>query len=165
MKRWKLSPDKGPVLTPSRQKICSKVCLTVVVPAAEEPVTAMIGWRADMAGYDFGRVKRCGGADKTQRPRRETRSAFAPPWRLRAAAVGGVSSWCVITGDALDFVLFEPRMTDALNALPGCRSRIRWRPVVAAPPACLDDEAHRVGLGTSGAACRPCRRFSRPSGT
>src|SRR5579862_132101 len=32
----------------SRRKICSKVLLTEVVPAPEEPVTAMMGWRADM---------------------------------------------------------------------------------------------------------------------
>src|SRR6185312_179775 len=33
----------------SRRKICSKVRMTEVVPAPEEPVTAMIGCLADMA--------------------------------------------------------------------------------------------------------------------
>ena len=33
----------------SCRKIQSKVRETVVVPAPEEPVTAMMGWRADMA--------------------------------------------------------------------------------------------------------------------
>lgn len=37
-------------LTFSRWKMASKVCLTVVVPAPEEPVTAMMGCFSDMKG-------------------------------------------------------------------------------------------------------------------
>ena len=35
-------------VTPSRWKMCSKVCLTVEVPAPDEPVTEMIGNFCDM---------------------------------------------------------------------------------------------------------------------
>src|SRR3954464_10973080 len=37
--------------TSSRRKICSKVLRTEVVPAPEEPVTEMMGCRADMLLY------------------------------------------------------------------------------------------------------------------
>jgi hypothetical protein len=35
-------------LTPSRRKIFENVRVTVEVPAPEEPVMAMMGWRSDM---------------------------------------------------------------------------------------------------------------------
>ena len=35
-------------LEPSRRKMCAKLFITVVVPAPDEPVTAMMGWRVDM---------------------------------------------------------------------------------------------------------------------
>src|SRR5437879_13784585 len=38
-------------LMPSRRKMCAKLCITVVVPAPEEPVTAMIGCFTDMWGF------------------------------------------------------------------------------------------------------------------
>src|SRR5438105_12191367 len=38
-------------LMPSRRKMCAKLCITVVVPAPEEPVTAMIGCFTDMSGF------------------------------------------------------------------------------------------------------------------
>jgi hypothetical protein len=34
--------------TPSRRKMFSKVRVTEVVPAPDEPVMAMMGWRSDM---------------------------------------------------------------------------------------------------------------------
>jgi hypothetical protein len=37
----------------SRRKICSKVRLTDVVPAPEEPVTDMIGYFADTSASSF----------------------------------------------------------------------------------------------------------------
>jgi hypothetical protein len=36
--------------TPSRRKMCSKVRVTEVVPAPDEPVIAMMGCLADMGG-------------------------------------------------------------------------------------------------------------------
>jgi hypothetical protein len=35
-------------LIPSRRKICTKVFRTDVVPAPDEPVIEMMGWRRDM---------------------------------------------------------------------------------------------------------------------
>jgi hypothetical protein len=37
-------------LTFSRRKMFSKVRVTEVVPAPDEPVMAMMGWRSDMVG-------------------------------------------------------------------------------------------------------------------
>ena len=42
-KRWKLSPSTTAGMMPSREKMCSKARLTVLVPAPEEPVTATTG--------------------------------------------------------------------------------------------------------------------------
>jgi hypothetical protein len=39
-------------LTFSRRKMFSKVRVTEVVPAPDEPVMAMMGWRWDMAGHE-----------------------------------------------------------------------------------------------------------------
>ena len=55
-KRWKASPSIDTALMPSRRKIWSKVCLTVVVPAPDEPVTEMIGCRALMPASGTGRA-------------------------------------------------------------------------------------------------------------
>ena len=46
--RWKLSPSMMAAFTFSRRKMFSKVRVTEVVPAPDEPVMAMMGWRSDM---------------------------------------------------------------------------------------------------------------------
>jgi hypothetical protein len=48
--RWKLSPSMMAAFTFSRRKMFSKVRVTEVVPAPDEPVIAMMGWRSDMVG-------------------------------------------------------------------------------------------------------------------
>jgi hypothetical protein len=47
-KRWKLSPSMMAAFTFSRRKMFSKVRVTEDVPAPDEPVIAMMGWRSDM---------------------------------------------------------------------------------------------------------------------
>ena len=41
--RWKLSPSITAAFTPSRRKMLSKVRVTEVVPAPDDPVIAMMG--------------------------------------------------------------------------------------------------------------------------
>jgi len=48
LKRWKASPSTTAASIFSRRNIHSKVVLTVLVPAPEEPVTEMMGCLADM---------------------------------------------------------------------------------------------------------------------
>src|SRR5437764_12850361 len=54
-------------LMPSRRKMCAKLCITVVVPAPEEPVTAMIGCFTDMSGLLEPTPGRSGARDSRQR--------------------------------------------------------------------------------------------------
>src|SRR5262245_8827992 len=46
--RWNESPSTTCALMPSRRKMWAKLCITVVVPAPLDPVTAMIGCLTDM---------------------------------------------------------------------------------------------------------------------
>src|ERR1700682_2270658 len=92
-------------LMPSRRKMCAKAFITVVVPAPEEPVTAMTGWRADMvtatrSGARFGPEQR----------------AFVEQ-RRGIRSVGAAVELGVIALDALDFVA---RAEDHRDALVQC---------------------------------------------
>src|SRR5437016_14477595 len=80
-------------LMPSRRKMCAKLCITVVVPAPEEPVTAMIGCFTDMSGFlepTPGRASARGSRQRLgpqQRALVEERRDVRP---VRAALVLGV---------------------------------------------------------------------------
>src|SRR5262252_2174900 len=119
---------------PSRRKMCAKLRITVVVPAPEEPVTAMIGCLTDM------RVL----TDSDARFRAEQRALVEQ--RRAEWPVGATLELGVVAFDALDFVarthdqryalvqLIRLHLHDAL--VTGRRQTARL----------LDEQADRVGL-------------------
>ena len=112
---------------PSRRKICSKVCLTVVVPAPEEPVTEMMGCRADIASRSPQ------ARNRPRCPKRGERS----PFLVRPRAV---------VGDALDLLAVAEDERHALVQRLGLEVEDA-RPAVGRGAArLLDEERDRVGL-------------------
>src|ERR1700704_6542641 len=105
--RWNESPSTPCALMPSRRKMCAKLCITVVVPAPLEPVTAMMGCFIDTdssrrrpGAFSYPRLR------PIQRPFVEQRRDV----RLVLAAV----VIAVITLDARDFVLRAQYQRDTL---------------------------------------------------
>src|SRR5437588_8507154 len=102
-------------LMPSRRKMCAKLCITVVVPAPEEPVTAMIGCITDMSGFlepTPGRASARGSRQRLgpqQRALVEERRDVRP---VRAALVLGV-----VAVDALNLVARAEDKRHALKRL------------------------------------------------
>src|SRR5207244_5153521 len=86
-------------LMPSRRKMCAKLCITVVVPAPEEPVTAMIGCFTDTSGFlapTPGRASARGSRQRLgpeERPLVEERRDVRP---VRAGLVLGVVALAVV---------------------------------------------------------------------
>src|SRR3954464_1653297 len=112
---------------PARRKIWSKVCLTVVVPAPEEPVTEMMGCRADIAS--------CSPSGPEQ---------AAVPKEGRALAVPRAAG--AVVGNALDLFAVAEDERHALVQRLGLEVEDA-RPAVGRGPArLLDDERQRVGL-------------------
>src|SRR5581483_2653158 len=113
----------------SRRKMCSKVRMTEVVPAPEEPVTAMMGWRADMS---ISALSDPGGEQ----------AACAEERRLELEFV-------VIAVIALDSFDLVTRTEHEADALVG-RLRLdfeNWSLPRARPAASLlDQQADRIGL-------------------
>ncbi len=86
--------------TPSRRKMFSKVRVTDVVPAPDEPVMAMMGWRSDMVrprDLKMGLINR------------ETGCAVAT-----GALELDLDRLGVVTLDALDLILRTEDQADAL---------------------------------------------------
>src|ERR1700730_16740288 len=84
-------------LMPSRRKMCAKLFITVVVPAPDDPVTAMMGCLADMSKPRLGSEHRA-----FVEQRRDVRT-------VDAAGVLGV-----IAFDTFDFVVGTEDQRDAL---------------------------------------------------
>src|ERR1700722_10534670 len=129
--RWKLSPSTNAARTCSRRKICSNVLLTDVVPAPEEPVTAMTGCLADIAHYlrvsGMGRFEQASSAEQG---------------RIELKVV-------VIAVIALDHLDLRPRAEHEADPLvDALRHDIEDRtvPGAGATARLLDQEADRVRL-------------------
>src|SRR5438309_38180 len=130
-------------LMPSRRKMCAKLCITVVVPAPEEPVTAMIGCFTDMWGFlepTPGRASARGSRQRLgpeQRALVEERRDVRP---VRAALVLGVV--------ALDALHLVARAEDQRHALMK-RERIHLHEALAAgrraTPGLLHQQADGIG--------------------
>src|SRR3954470_17244566 len=112
---------------PSRRKIWSKVCLTVVVPAPEEPVTEMMGCRADIASRSPS------GPEQAAVP--EEGRALAVP-----CAAGAV------VGDALDLLAIAEHERHALVQRLWLEVEDARPAVGRSPAGLLDEERQRVGL-------------------
>src|ERR1700757_835510 len=85
---------------PSRRKMCAKLCMTVVVPAPEEPVTAMIGCFTDMAAPAPQAPGRSARSQRRLGPeQRALVEERRDVWPVCAAVVFGV-----VALDALDLV-------------------------------------------------------------
>src|SRR5215213_10172875 len=97
--RWNASPSTIAALRFSRRKMCSKLCMTVVVPAPEDPVTATIGCLMDM----------CSGLCPEKR-------ALAEQWR-EIWLVGARREFGVIALDTLDLIARAQNDRDALMQL------------------------------------------------
>src|SRR3954451_25199812 len=111
---------------PSRRKIWSKVCLTVVVPAPEEPVTEMIGCRADIA------LRSPSGPKQAAVPE-EGRALTVP----RAAGA--------VVGDALDLLAVAEDERHALVQRLGLEVEDARPAVGRGPAGRLDEEPQRAG--------------------
>ena len=128
---------------PSRRKIWSKVNLTVLVPAPEEPMTEMMGCLMDIY---FSSV--------TTQTWNRPRSPNNGDWRALKLRIG------IIGGDARDFF---GRAEDQRRALvqgrrrfwPGCGRRRRWRRRPPVRPAWRSGRPRRAGAGG---------RFRNPGG-
>src|SRR5512147_3211241 len=95
---------------PSRRKMCWKLCITVVVPAPDEPVTAMIGCCLDTSVPSLvwlvGWSGPGQGLGPVQRPLVEQRRHVRP--------IGTVVVLAVIALDALHLVLRAEYQPDSL---------------------------------------------------
>src|SRR6267378_7837081 len=128
-------------LMPSRRKMCAKLFMTVVVPAPEEPVTAIIGcWMdtqnsPDLTHQRTQRSKPC--LRPEQRALVEERRAVRP---VRAALVFGV-----VALDPFDLVA---RTQDQRHALMQ-RLRLHLHEALGtgrrAPPRLLHQQTDRIG--------------------
>src|SRR5487761_514052 len=123
----------------SRRKICSKVLLTEVVPAPEEPVTAMIGWRADMAIASSDVLRE-------EPARGEQRHV-----ELEFVVVA------VVALDALDLRARAEHEANALMQALGNHIEDRPMPGARAPSGLLDEVADRIGLVEQPQPPRPGR--------
>src|SRR5689334_17950640 len=99
-------------LMPSRRKMCAKLCMTVVVPAPEEPVTAMTGCFTDMSGFLQPPPGRAGARGSRQRLGPEQRALVEE--RRDVRPVRAVQVLGVVALDALDLVA---RAEDERHAL------------------------------------------------
>src|SRR5438045_8569025 len=89
-------------LMPSRRKMCAKLCITVVVPAPEEPVTAMIGCFTDMSGLLEPTPGRAGARGSRQRLGPEERALVEERRDVRPVRAAQVLG--VVALDAADLV-------------------------------------------------------------
>src|ERR1700687_3233128 len=96
-------------LIPSRRKMCAKLFITVVVPAPDDPVTAMMGCLMDIAFFSYGfRVQ---SRSKT-RLGPEHRALVEQRRTVRTVRATGMLG--VIAFDAFDFVAGAQDQRNAL---------------------------------------------------
>src|SRR5579863_10440050 len=112
----------------SRRKICSKVLLTEVVPAPEEPVIAMIGWRTDIGASPRSDVL---GKEASRGEQRHVELEFVVV--------------AVIPLDALDLRARAEDEADALVQALGDHIEDRAVPGARPPARLLDEIADRIG--------------------
>src|SRR3977135_3455779 len=116
-------------LMASRRKICAKLFITVVVPAPDDPVTAMMGCWVDISKPRLGSKHRA-----LVEERRDKRT-------VRAADM-----LSVIAFDTLDFVAGAQNQRNAL--VQRFRHEVEQAFASGRGPAAglLDEQADRVGL-------------------
>src|SRR5207248_1063586 len=131
-------------LMPSRRKMCAKLCITVVVPAPEEPVTAMIGCFTDMSGLPEPTPGRAGARGSRQRLGPEERALVEERRDIRPVRAAQVLG--VVALDALHLVA---RAEDQRHALVE-REQIHLHEALAAgrraTPGLLRSEEHTSEL-------------------
>src|SRR6185369_6885379 len=113
----------------SRRKICSNVRMTEVVPAPDEPVTAMMGCIADMRA-----LPRLRGAPQNVAAAEQGRFVFE------------IVVLAVIAFDTLDLRARAEYETDALMQAVGLDRQKRLATRARSSARLLDDEADRIGF-------------------
>src|SRR5690606_29330786 len=115
----------------SRRKMCSKLRMTVVVPAPDDPVTATIGCFADMRLSSS-----CSSLDAEQRSLREQ-------WRA-VGLVGAGGELGVISLDPLDLVARSEDQRDALMQTFGLNGHDAALAGRSRAARLLDEERDRI---------------------
>src|SRR5688572_8923184 len=116
-------------VTRSRRKICSNVRMTEVVPAPDEPVTAMMGCVADMAA-----PPRLRGTPQNVTRAEQGRFVFE------------TVVLAVVALDAFDFRARAEHEADALLQAVGFDRENGFAARARAPPRLFDEKADRVGF-------------------
>src|SRR5512137_852276 len=141
--RWNESPSTTCALMPSRRKMCWKLCITVLVPAPDDPVTAMIG-----CFLDNGVLPRCAllcGAAASGPRFRPVQGPLVEE-RRDVRLVGALVVLAVVALDAVDLVLRPEHEADALVQLLRLHFQHRRPPRARAPARLLHHEADGVRL-------------------
>src|ERR1700678_1188546 len=120
-------------LMPSRRKMCAKLFMTVVVPAPDDPVTAMMGCLMDMSCF-------------RSEPRfaAEHRALVEKRRAVRMVHSAGVLG--VIALDTVDFVAGTQNQRDALMQRFGDDVEQTLASGRGAAAGLFDEQGDRVGL-------------------
>src|ERR1700735_1895734 len=132
-KRWNESPSMTCALRPSRRKIWAKLFMTVVVPAPDDPVTAMMGCLTDMSRLPS--EPRFGAEHRALVEERRVVGT------IRSAGVLGV-----IALDAIDFVARTQDQRHALMQRLGYDVEQGVASGRGAAAGLFDQQGDRVGL-------------------
>src|SRR5580658_5808438 len=124
--------------------MCAKLFMTVVVPAPEEPVTAMMGCLIDIRF--FFRKKRLSHAPARSQPRLGSEQRTLVEQRRAKRPVGPAAPLGVIALDALDLIARAENQRDALMQRLGLKLHQTLATGRGAAAGLLDEQADRIGL-------------------